>query len=341
MIAGCSGDVGDAIYCIGVLSGLDGGPHALVFHPSDATKFRTWEAIARLSQLIAPLALQQSYISECRVAGQGEAIQWRSGEFRGRGIWCPRATLLEAKAHHLQMIHNIGHGIRGTNKWINVAPDTRTNGRIVISRTGRYRNGYFPWQEIVDHYGDRLVFIGLPHEYRDFCGEFGGVEWLRTDNMLDVAKLVAGSELCIANQSSVNACAEGLKHNLIQETSIYVPDCIFRRGNAQHVSDGSCILPNVSDSGHIHIPTKFRESISNKTHITPPGLWRYPNVPNNPSLAGVVNEVHLRERRRRPKEEIELEVVAFNIRRNPEHFTDKSSRCIFDIFHEALSNSPA
>lgn len=339
MFVSSEGDYGDFVYLLGVLSELSGGPHSVVLRTSDGTKIRSQEDLSKFADMVISLALEQPYISEARKIQDGDTIQWHSGGFRGVGVWCPKATLLEAKSHYLTMVHNIGHGISGRQKWLTVEPDSRTKGRIVVNRTGRYRNGYFPWNRIMDHYGDLLVFIGLPHEYRDFCGQFGGIPFIRTHTMLDVARLVAGSEMVIANQSCVNACAEGLKHRMIQETNLGIPDCIWRRGNAQHVSDGGCRLPDIGGSGELHVPTQFSETLTTKRSC-PPGLWQFHGQRNNSSIAGMVDAIYMKEKRRRPKSEIEMEVVAENIRRVPDHFMDKSSRCVFDVFHEAYKNSP-
>lgn len=80
----------------------------------------------------------------------------------------------------------------------------------------------------------------MPHEHRQFCNCFGEVEYQPTKDLLEVAKLIAGSPLFIGNQSSAMAIAEGLKHPRVQEVADWIPDCIYPGAtNAQYVATGS------------------------------------------------------------------------------------------------------
>ena len=88
-------------------------------------------------------------------------------------------------------------------RWLDVTPDRQAT--IVINRSARYRNPFFPWEELVATFGKDMLFIGLPSEYWDFCLSFGEVEYLHTKNLLEAAQMIAGSELFIGNQSSCNA----------------------------------------------------------------------------------------------------------------------------------------
>jgi len=212
---------------------------------------------------------------------------------------------------------------------------------VVVNRTFRYQNPYFPWGEIVKHYKDAIMFVGLKHEYEAFCERWGNVEFRPCRELLEVAELIAACDLFIGNQSCANACAEGMKKNLIQETSMSLPDCIWRRGNAQHVINGACVLPSAGGHGELRLESKFKEGINPKKHVTPPGMWQMPNMTPNPSLSGIVELIFIRERRVRRKEEIEAEVLVENIRRLPDFFRDESLRCIFDTFHDAHSRAPS
>lgn len=340
MLVSTAGDVGDTVHLCGVMSEIPSGPHSMVIMPDNQTKYRTWEDCRKLHAVISPLMEKQSYIRECRMAHEGEAIDWRSQDFRGKGIWCPQTTLLGAKSYHLQTIKGFGAKINGSKKWLyHIAPNPYGRGRVIVNRTGRYRNAFFPWGRIVNHYGDRLLFVGLPHEYREFCGQWGAVEFLRTDNLLQVAKLLAGSALFIGNQSSVNAVAEGLKHPMIQESSLQIPDCIFRRPNAQHVSDGGCLLPDVDGSGELPIPPISKEHYTHQTHKTPPDGWQYAG---KKQLAWVplINEVsRLPEFHGKPSQQIETAVMEENWRRKPEFFRDASYDHLFSTFREAHKNA--
>jgi hypothetical protein len=334
---GTEGDVGDAIYCLGIIQEIPGGPHAYLFQPSSVTK--TGPDPTRLCNIVAPLALKQNYISEARCVRGDEKPDWCSGEFRGKGMWCPKISLLGAKAYHLVSTKGIGQSITGKNRWLfNIDADPRGVDRVVVNRTGRYRNSYFPWREIVNFYGDRLLFVGVPHEYRDFCGEWGAIEYAKTANMLEVAQVITASHLFIGNQSSPNAVAEGLKHPTIQETSLGIPDCIFKRGNAQHVFDGSCTLPNFDGGEPLVLPSKWKASINLKENIVPPGNWQLPGHIAWGHLGVMIDQVAL-AKGTTDKEAVRKEIIDYNLARLPDYFADESTRHVFDVFHEAYRNA--
>jgi hypothetical protein len=101
------------------------------------------------------------------------------------------------------------------------------------------------------------------------------VEFAATKNLLDVARLIAGSELFIGNQSSAGAVAEGLKHRSIQEVSLAIPDCIFKRPSVQHVWDGRVDLPAIGSVPALSLTPYNLNPEMVSTGITPPGQWQY------------------------------------------------------------------
>lgn len=340
MVVAIEGDVGDTIFALGCIQHIPSGPHALLLKTSGMTKIRTQQDLERYVSVIAPLASAQSYISECRIMHGGERVDWDSGGFRGTGIWCPKTTLLGAHAYHLNSVSGINVSNAGKERWLhNVTPSPLTHGRIIVSRTGRYRNGCFPWQEIVNHYGDRLLFVGLKHEYLDFCGEFGAVEFKKTANMLEVAELIAGSALFIGNQSSPNAIAEGLKHPLIQETCLHIPDCIFLRSNAQHVSDRACHLPDVDGSGEMGISMVSKDRYVFRTHKTPPDGWQYGGKKHTAWNALILEVKRLPEFAGKTELEIAPVVMEKNWIRKPDFFRDDAFSHQFHIFQQAMKSA--
>ena len=120
--------------------------------------------------------------------------------------------------------------------WLKITPDPWSP--IVINRTTRYQNHFFPWEQLVEAFGSEMLFLGHPQEYQDFCDHYGMIGYLPTIDLFKAAEVIAGSELFIGNQSSCNAIAEGLKHRLIQETDLSTPDCIYPRENAIHCHNG-------------------------------------------------------------------------------------------------------
>lgn len=135
----------------------------------------------------------------------------------------------------------------GQSKWIKVdQPVYIPDKPVVINRTARYNNPLFPWVKIIQKYGPFAVFIGTDKEHSRFCDSFGDIPYCPTENLLDVARLIAGSLLFIGNQSVSYAIAEGLKQNVIQESYPQIPDCMFPRTNAWHGFRGDVPMPNLN-----------------------------------------------------------------------------------------------
>lgn len=271
-----AGDVGDGIFLLNILKHLPGAPHTLLLEASPKTKAKGEDGVRRLHDLIAPLAKAQPYIGDCRLIEKTDHVDWASANFRIQHYQRGQ-TLMQAHLNNLIETHGIGHEINGNEAWLTCEPSKESRGRVVINRTGRYTNPFFQWGQVVHHYRNRLLFVGLHHEWRDFCGNFGYVEFRPTGNMLEVAQLIAGAELFIGNQSCANAIAEGLKKPLIQETDLTYPDCVFGRPDAQHVADGACKLPDIGGSGQKdikHVVATLKVDAS-RLRESPPEGWQY------------------------------------------------------------------
>lgn len=122
--------------------------------------------------------------------------------------------------------------------WLTAEPSKATAGRIVIARTLTNQNRRFPWGQIVQYHRDRMLFLGSNVEWTAWVKEFGNIERIRVDDMLQVAQAIAGSTLFIGNQSPACWVAIGLGHPLIQESDPHMPDARVFRENAQFVMDG-------------------------------------------------------------------------------------------------------
>lgn len=271
MIYSTEGDIGDAVYSLSIAHDLKPWPHTLLLQPSQVTA--QGKNIPLFHRLFSPLAESQGYIKECRPLQEGDQIQWHSGGFRGAGLHHPGIRNLGAHVAWLIQECGIGHHCHGERRWLTVPPDPRGSCRVVISRTSRYQNRYFPWDRVVQTYKDRILFLGTPLEHTIFSQAYGQVEYLATENLLEAAKVIEASLLFIGNQSSLNAVAEGLKHHLIQETCLHLPDCIWIRPNAQHVWDGVCILPGFDGAPDVRIDPS--RSVIN-TDQGAPGGWQWP-----------------------------------------------------------------
>ena len=295
MTISSTGDLGDVLFLTNLLKHLPNGPHTLCLRPSPITKAKTTEQAQRMFDLLKPLIEAQGYVSDFRLVGPDEPVDWRSEDFRNLRHYTPGETLMQAHLNHYCVVFQTALKIDGSSPWLSATPSPLSKGRVVINRTGRYRNPCFPWLKIVDHYKHHLLFVGLDYEWREFCGHFGYVDFQPTDNLLQVAELIAGSELFIGNQSSAGAIAEGLKHRRIQESSLVFPDCIFPQApglpDVQHVANGEVILPAIGSRPAVNLTSCDPIFRPMDTTISPPGYWQYPGEQKNPSINPVATAV--------------------------------------------------
>jgi FkbM family methyltransferase len=213
-----SGDIGDIIYSLPAIRAKGGGVLILFDSPGKTAHGMTEAKVNRLR----PLLESQAYI---------ESVQWSSkpieSSLNGFRDHMNQGNL--ADAHLATQGLNWSHRF---HKWLSVEPNKKY--RFLFSRSARYRNWAFPWQSIVYRYGSDAAFVGFEDEWKDFCNDFGYVRFAEQQgDFLELAKLIAGCEMFIGNQSSPLAVAHGLKHNLIMEISpgSSHPHCVFQRKN--------------------------------------------------------------------------------------------------------------
>lgn len=324
MTASTEGDFGDAIYVCGALHGIPKGPHTFLVERTDwrhgsHTALRSDEAVENFIRVIKPLMDRQGYIKEFRAALKDEPIDWHSGDFRRAGLHYTGMSLFESHVTHLFSARPQPRPITGEKKWLTADPSPVSRGAVVINRTSRYQNPHFPWAEILEHYGSRIIFVGTAKEHLAFCDHYGKVNYVETPDLWELARIIAGSSLFIGNQSSANAIAEGLKHHSIQETSLHIPDCIWRRKNAQHCYDGGVLLPDVSGSGSRQIIRKTLRLSNLNTAMGPPGMWQYPGIPGRtPDFDHLCRQVSSIRKDLASMEEVRKEVLLKTIERCPD-----------------------
>lgn len=114
---------------------------------------------------------------------------------------------------------------------------------VVVSRTFRYRcpNGDAVWKNLADQgqLEDTAVFVGTPKEHEDFIRATGHrIKYHPVADFLEMANIVAGADLVMANQNFVYSLAMGLGKPAVLETIKIKPlqynECYFPRDNIQY-----------------------------------------------------------------------------------------------------------
>lgn len=98
--------------------------------------------------------------------------------------------------------------------WLTVPNPKKIEGKItVINRTRRWipSTPGVAWAQLKEQIEGQSVFVGLPDEYQAFCKETGwNIPHHVTNDMLELASVIAGAECFIGNQSQAYALAVGL-----------------------------------------------------------------------------------------------------------------------------------
>lgn len=88
--------------------------------------------------------------------------------------------------------------------------DYRFKDKIIISKTSRYNNVFVNWK-CLDDFKDKFMFIGLEQEHQDFCNNYFDVSYYKVNDMLELAKILAGCKGMIGNAGGNFSLAEVMK----------------------------------------------------------------------------------------------------------------------------------
>jgi hypothetical protein len=191
--------------CQNVIGWRDGGSHS-----------------GRMTQkdfdLLAPLIEAQPYIKKW-AKWEGQAIThpldniccWFYGNIIDKG--------------HYGRLYSLAVGLDPdqfepeiTRPWLTNVKKTSVAGKhIVISKTDRYGNGqvHQVWRNIVEQeWYKQAVFVGTAEEHANYEEDFKiKLQHYKTEDLLELAEVINGSDLYIGNQSVGMAIAQGLGVN--------------------------------------------------------------------------------------------------------------------------------
>jgi hypothetical protein len=97
-------------------------------------------------------------------------------------------------------------------------------GMILINRTSRYHGQWIDYF-FLKEYQERLMFIGMPEEHKQFCMEWGfTIPHYVVNDFLELAIALKSCKLFIGNQSMCFAIAEAMKVPRILEICDFAPN---------------------------------------------------------------------------------------------------------------------
>ena len=242
------GDFGDIIYALPTIRAMGGG--VLVIGPEMKLGFeiKTRQRFTlEIFNVIAPLLRLQPYLSDVQFALTMPKVDVDLNQFRRYFLEEPDLRRKGDRRLNLAETHlwTFQQPLEAcATPWLVVDKVERVPDRpVLIHRSPRWRNNEFPWDQVLQAHGHHAAFVGMESEYIDFTSAWGHIckiPYIKTENFLELARLIAGSELYIGNQSAPYAIAEGLKKNTLQEVWPEGPNCLFPRDNA-HYGDGKLV----------------------------------------------------------------------------------------------------
>ena len=226
-----SGNLGDVTYALYAISKL--GPCKLLIGPNQYKTSSAGQPIneAQFNRL-KPLLMEQPYIESCEFREHYPGDAFDLNAFRN--LWHNQLVRRSTGINTLAQMHFFLLGINNqfsfTEPWLNITSPLKSNA-IVFHRSPRYRSDNFPWKLALEWAGKRALFVGLREEHKDFVKNYGKIKYYKSDNFLELARVIAGAEGFIGNQSFPCSIAIGCGRRVIQEAWPPSPDCTFNRPN--------------------------------------------------------------------------------------------------------------
>jgi len=225
-----SGECGDVIYSLPAMRALGGGIYYLNTDPRSGPYLSAAKAAALL-----PLLDQQPGVFS---VGSGDQLKPQHCNFNLDGFrkYADYAVygfnVLQMYFRAFDLPFHLSYG-----PWLSVQ-NPLTLSRVVINRTARHQNPAVSWPTLLDMFCQNTipVFVGTDAEYTDFLKAVPEhiVRYQPTDNFLEAARIIAGADLFMGNQSACLAIAEGLKKPMVVEACAEYPNCYFHRNHATY-----------------------------------------------------------------------------------------------------------
>jgi hypothetical protein len=248
-----SGTLGDLIYSLSIVKKLsqDDAEFKIALHniehcvaqygyrPDEVDPAHRGRFTPADVKLLQPLLERQSYIKQVSTWSQGDAEpDVDLDRFRG--------TLFRGFEGNYVQAYHIAFGLPFSMAdydatWLEADPVKLAP--IVVNRTPRYRcpNGDEAWKEIAGQADleKNGIFVGGVTEHTDFVERTGiHIPYRPVRDFLELANIVAGADLVMANQSFVYSVAMGLGKSTVLETIKIKPlqnnECFFPRTNCQY-----------------------------------------------------------------------------------------------------------
>ncbi|ROL60861.1 class I SAM-dependent methyltransferase, partial [Bacteroidetes/Chlorobi group bacterium ChocPot_Mid] len=202
-----SGAAGDIVYAIPTFKKL--GIKNIILDPSKRygpeMSFRPW-LDEKICNSLKPFLESQGYnviISKTDTVWDYDFDIFRNCGFNMEVM---HIALMQATAMEVD--------INLSEAWINIE-NPNPVADIVINWTPRWHNNNFnAWDHLLNDYSQKkIIYVGLKEDYDKFLSQYRSLDFIKfqdTENIYDMARIIAGAKIFIGNQSLAYAIAEGL-----------------------------------------------------------------------------------------------------------------------------------
>jgi len=229
-------DQGDLVYGMAAIKALGGG---MVFiSPDNRYPFPLNSRWARVGASVdvvnnlKPLIMAQDYIWGCSFT---QALPF-STDYDLNKFRMPWRERTPSDFTSILQLHMDAFNLpMPTGPWLTVKDPIKVPGKpFVVNRTQRYHNYDFPWDRFVNKWHDKIVFVGSALEAELFQGFAPDkkIQYYPTKDVLELARVIAGAERFVGNQSLALAIAHGLNKPVAVEQWPGNPNCKLIRPNA-------------------------------------------------------------------------------------------------------------
>lgn len=243
-----SGDLGDIIYsllfCKTHLREIE-----LFLGPDPRIKVREQMTQAKFDWL-APLLRHQPWIKSVSYADSPpKDLDYNLNEFRKTWFGATTGHRAGWRLFEVYSRHFGKPALPEDVPWLQVSHPIADPVRpVIVSRSTRFRAPSFPWQQISNHYAGRSRFVGYQSEFDEWTSSYGHTAIYKpVQDALEMARLIAGCQIFIGNQSFPMSLAMAMNVPVVQEVCLGTADCVFRRANAVYSHHLPLHLPEIHD----------------------------------------------------------------------------------------------
>jgi hypothetical protein len=172
----------------------------------------------KMVAMLAPLLTSHPQIASCTVQQPTDAIDVDLDLIRSHPIAMNAGHIARWYFHVFAVNTDLG------KPWLFAQPDDSVKDQIVIARSQRYRAPGIDYSFLKKY--PKLLFVGVEQEWKEMREQLPTIEYRPVANFLELAQIIAGSQLFIGNQSFPFAIAEALKTKRLLEVYWRAPNVI-------------------------------------------------------------------------------------------------------------------